>query len=79
MPLFESFKTIPDYVGPPGIYVDETYTNLIDNPEYQRLKDFGIYLMSSEAATDFRRLLGNLTNSILNWTQTSVDDLLNFK
>jgi hypothetical protein len=79
MPLFESFKTIPDYVGPPGINVDETYTNLIDNPEYQRLKDFGIYLMSSEAATDFRRLLGNLTNSILNWTQTSVDDLLNFK
>tara|TARA_B100000900_G_C20574554_1_gene714780 strand:+ start:559 stop:1317 length:759 start_codon:yes stop_codon:yes gene_type:complete len=79
MPLFESFKTIPDYVGPPGIDIDETYTNLIDNPQYQRLKDLGIYLMSSDATTDFKRLLGNLTNSILNWTQTSVDNLLNFK
>ncbi|MHA1286410.1 MAG: hypothetical protein ACTSPB_03285 [Candidatus Thorarchaeota archaeon] len=77
MPLIESFI----YPTHPlmELNVDETYNRLMDNPEYQRLKDLGIYLMSSEAATDFRRLLGNLTNSILNWTQTSVDDLLIFK
>lgn len=86
MPLIESFKTIPPTSGSfltitdsVQLDVDATYNRLMDNPQYQRLKDLGIYLMSSEAATDFRRLLGNLTNPILNWTQTSVDDLLNFK
>ncbi len=80
MPLIESFKTIPPTsTDSVELDVDATYNRLMDNPQYQRLKDLGIYLMSSEAATDFRRLLGNLTNPILNWTQTSVDDLLNFK
>ena len=80
MPLIESFKTIllPNF-EPVELDLDETYNRLIVNPQYQRLKDLGIYLMSSVAATDFKRLLGNLTNPILNWTQTSVDDLLNFK
>ena len=82
MPLIESFKTIPPTAvsdPPVELDLDETYNRLIVNPQYQRLKDLGIYLMSSVAATDFKRLLGNLTNPILNWTQTSVDDLLNFK
>lgn len=81
MPLIESFTTAPSGLSGESLEldIDITYKRLMANPEYQRLRDLGIYLMSSEAATDFRRLLGNLTNPILNWTQTSVDDLLNFK
>ena len=70
-----SSKTIYD------IEIDEAQSasRLVLSDGWKELSDFGAYLMSNQAVQDLRRIVQKNPAFALNWLQTDVEDLLNFK
>ncbi len=63
------------------IKIDEAQSasRLVLSDGWKELSDFGAYLMSNQAVQDLRRIVQKNSVFALNWLQTDVEDLLNFK
>ena len=46
---------------------------------WKELEGFGAYLMSNQAVQDFKRIIQKNPVFALNWIQSDVEELLNFK